>query len=103
MYAIIKAGGRQYRVEAGETIRVDGLDAPEGERVTLNDVLVVAGDGPTRVGTPRVEAASVVATVVKHGRQRKIRVFKFKRRKHYRRTKGHRQPYTAVRIESIQV
>lgn len=103
MYAIVRAGGKQYRVVAGDTIYVERLTAPVGEKITLEEVLLVGGDGQVRVGSPRVEKASVLGTVLEQGRDRKIRVFKYKKRKHYRRTKGHRQSYTAVRIESIQV
>lgn len=103
MYAIIKTGGKQYRVEPGDTVRLEQLDVPVGETVTLEEVLLVgSGDGP-RVGTPRVENAKVSGTVLEQGRGRKVRVFKYKKRKHYRRTKGHRQGYTAVRIDEILV
>lgn len=102
MYAVIKTGGKQYRVEPGDTIYVERLEDPVGEKVTLEDVLLVAGDGGARVGAPRVERASVVARVLEHGRGEKVRVFKYKKRKHYRRTKGHRQSYTALKIEEIQ-
>jgi large subunit ribosomal protein L21 len=101
VYAIVRTGGKQYRVEPGDTIYVERLSAPVGEKVTLDDVLLVAGDG-IKVGAPRVEKAAVVGTVVAEGRDRKIRVFKFKHRKHYRRTRGHRQSFTAVRVDSIQ-
>ena len=106
MYAIVRAGGRQYRVKAGDTIYVDmaQLGAPVGDKVTLGEVLMVAGgDGEPRLGSPLVDKASVVGTVGEQGRDRKIRVFKYKHRKHYRRTRGHRQGYTAVRIESIEL
>lgn len=103
MYAIVKAGGKQYRVQAGDTIYVERLVAPVGDKVTLGDVLLIGGDGDVRVGSPRVEAAAVVGTVLEQGRDHKIRVFKYKKRKHYRRTRGHRQSYTAVRIDAIQV
>jgi large subunit ribosomal protein L21 len=101
VYAIVRACGRQYRVETGATIYVERLDTPVGEKVTLGEVLLVGGEGETRVGTPRVDTASVIGTVVDQGRDRKVRVFKFKKRKHYRRTKGHRQSFTAVRIDAI--
>lgn len=101
MYAIVRTGGKQYRVEAGDTIYVERLALPVGEKVTLDDVLLVAGD-TVKVGAPRVEKAAVVGTVVANGRDSKVRVFKYKRRKHYRRTKGHRQPFTAVRVDAIQ-
>lgn len=102
MYAIVRAGGKQYRVQQGDTIQVDRLAASPGEKVTLAEVLLVGGD-ETRVGSPAVEKASVIAQVVAHDRDRKIRVFKYKKRKHYRRTRGHRQSFTVLRIEAIQV
>lgn len=101
MYAIIRTGGKQYRVRSGDTIRVEYLAAPVGEKVTLGEVLLVGGD-TVKVGSPRLEA-KVVATVVEQGRGEKVRVFKYKHRKHYRRTRGHRQSYTAVRIDAIEV
>jgi large subunit ribosomal protein L21 len=101
VYAIVRTGGRQYRVEAGDTIYVERLPAPVGEKVTLGEVLLLGGE-ETRVGRPTVENASVVAKVVEQGRDQKIRVFKYKKRKHYRRTRGHRQAYTALKIEAIQ-
>ena len=101
MYAIIRTGGKQYRVEPGEVVRFELLDAEVGASVTLDDVLLVGGDD-TQVGAPRLENAAVVGTVVEQGRDRKVRVFKHKRRKHYRRTKGHRQSFTAVKIERVE-
>ena len=101
MYAIVKTGGKQYRVEAGDTIHVERLAAAVGERVTLADVLLVGGE-ETRVGQPTVANAAVVAEVIAQGRDAKVRVFKYKKRKHYRRTRGHRQSYTALRIEAVQ-
>ena len=103
MYAIVKSGGKQYRVEAGDTIYVERLTAAVGETVTLDEVLLVCGDGETRVGAPRVEQAAVRGTVVDQGRDHKVRVFKYKKRKHYRRTRGHRQSFTALRIDAVQV
>ena len=102
MYAIVRAGGKQYRVEKGDTIYVERLLTSVGEKVTLGEVLLVGGE-ETRVGRPLVDKAAVVALVVDQGRDAKIRVFKYKKRKHYRRTRGHRQAYTALRIEAIQV
>ncbi len=104
MYAIIRSGGKQYRVAEGETIYVESLPAPVGETVTLGEVLMVGGDGDqTRVGAPFLSGAKVAATVVDSGRGEKIRVFKYKKRKHYRRTRGHRQSFTALRIDRIQL
>jgi len=102
VYAIVKAGGKQYRVEKGDTIYVELLATPVGEKVTLEEVLLISGEGETRVGAPRVDKASVVGTVLERGRDHKIRVFKYKKRKHYRRTRGHRQSFTALRIDAIQ-
>jgi large subunit ribosomal protein L21 len=102
VYAIIQSGGKQYRVETGDVIRVERLDAPAGETVTLSEVLLVGAEGNTRVGAPLVAGASVVGTVVEQGRDRKVRVFKYKKRKHYRRTRGHRQAFTALRIDRIE-
>ncbi len=102
MYAIIRTGGKQYRVEPGDVVRFEHLDAEVGSSITLDDVLLVGEGDDVQVGAPRVENAAVEGTVVEQGRDRKIRVFKHKRRKHYRRTKGHRQEFTAVKIERVQ-
>jgi large subunit ribosomal protein L21 len=104
VYAIVRAGGKQYRVQQGDTIYVERLSAPVGETVRLGEVLMVAGgDGDARVGTPLLGQAAVVGTVVDQGRDQKVRVFKYKKRKHYKRTRGHRQSYTALRIDSIEL
>ncbi|WP_077614600.1 50S ribosomal protein L21 [Caenibacillus caldisaponilyticus] len=100
MYAIIETGGKQLKVEEGQTLIVEKLNAEAGETVTFDKVLFVSGDD-VKVGTPYVEGASVTAKVVEHGRGEKIVVFKFKRRKNYRRKQGHRQPYTKVTVEKI--
>jgi len=102
VYAIIRTGGKQYRVQQGDVVHVERIEGEVGATVTLEDVLLVAGDGAPRVGGPRVEGASVVGTVVEQGRDAKIRVFKYKKRKHYRRTRGHRQSFTAVRIDAVR-
>lgn len=102
MYAIIQTGGKQYRVEAGDTIYVERLAAALGDKVTLDEVLLVAGADAVQVGAPRLSAAKVLGTVLEQGRERKLRVFKYKKRKQYRRTRGHRQAFTALRIDSIQ-
>ena len=101
MYAIVKTGGKQYRVETGDTIQVDSLDAAVGAKITLDEVLLVGG-GDVKIGEPRVADAQVVGTVVSQERDRKIRVFKYKRRKHYRRTRRHRQSLTTLRIEEVR-
>jgi large subunit ribosomal protein L21 len=100
-YAIIRSGGKQFRVAEGETVRVPSLNEEAGNTVEF-DVLVVGGDNETRVGSPVVDGARVAGTVVEHGRGDKIIVFKKKRRKQYKRTQGHRQNYTAVKIETIE-
>lgn len=102
MYAIVRTGGKQYRVQAGDTIYVERLDAPAGETVTLEDVLLVGGEGEARVGSPRVESAKVRGTVLDQGRDHKVRVFRYKKRKHFRKTRGHRQSFTALRIDAIE-
>ena len=102
MYAIIKTGGKQYRVEKGDVVRVERLEEAVGSTVTIDEVLFVGGEGEPRVGNPRLAGASVVATVVEQDRDAKIRVFKYKKRKHYRRTRGHRQSFTAVRIDAVR-
>jgi large subunit ribosomal protein L21 len=102
VYAIIRTGGKQYRVQKGDIVRVERLVGKVGATVTLEDVLLVGGEGEPRVGNPRLESASVVGTVVEQDRDAKVRVFKYKKRKHYRRTRGHRQSYTAVRIDAVR-
>jgi large subunit ribosomal protein L21 len=103
VYAIVRSGGKQYRVSQGETVYVERLETPVGQQVKLEDVLMV-GDGDTvRLGAPRLAQAAVLGTVVEQARDHKVRVFKYKKRKHYRRTKGHRQSYTALKIDSIEL
>ncbi len=101
-YAIIRSGGKQFRVEEGGTVRVPTLDAKAGDTVELEALVIGGGEGgETRVDTPAVDGARVTGTVVEHGRGDKIIVFKKKRRKQYKRTRGHRQDFTAVKIDSI--
>ena len=103
MYAIIDEGGRQHRVTAGDTIRID-REVPEGEtNVTFDRVLLVGGAGDARIGTPILAGATVTAEVLGEARGPKIDIFKYKRRKGYRRRQGHRQTYTAVKITAINV
>jgi large subunit ribosomal protein L21 len=102
VYAIVRTGGKQYRVEKGDVLRVEKLDGAVGSKVTLEDVLFLGGEGEPRVGSPRLEGVSVAATVVEQDRDAKVRVFKYKKRKHYRRTRGHRQSFTALRIDAVQ-
>ncbi|MBP3949634.1 50S ribosomal protein L21 [Bacillus suaedae] len=100
MYAIIETGGKQIKVQEGQEIYIEKLDAEAGETVSFDNVLFVGGDD-VKVGAPFVEGATVSAKVEKHGRQKKIIVWKMKAKKNYRRKQGHRQPYTKVVIEKI--
>ena len=100
-YAIVRAGGKQYRVSEGTTVDIDRLPQEVGEKVTLDQVLLVSKDGNVTVGTPTVEGASVNAVVVNNMRAKKIIVFKKKRRQGYKRKQGHRQELTRVRVESL--
>lgn len=101
MYAIIKTGGKQYKVAEGDVLFVEKLDAEEGASVTFEEVLAVSDGDNVRVGTPLVEGAKVTAKVEKNGKGKKIRVFKYKAKSNYRRRMGHRQPYTKVVVEKI--
>lgn len=101
MYAIIKTGGKQYKVTEGDSIFVEKLDADEGASVTFDEVLAVADGDTVKVGAPFVEGAKVTAKVEKNGKGKKIRVFKYKAKSNYRRRMGHRQPFTKVVIEKI--
>jgi large subunit ribosomal protein L21 len=102
MYAVIKSGGKQYRVEAGKQVRVESLVANVGSAVAFEEVLLVGGGDSVKVGAPLVSGAKVTGTVVAHGRGDKVKIFKLRRRKHYQKTQGHRQNYTEVRIDDIQ-
>jgi large subunit ribosomal protein L21 len=108
MYAVIQTGGKQYRVQTGEHLRVEKLADDKGEplakgaKVTFDNVLFVGGEGSPRVGKPFVSGVKVVAEVVAQDRAKKIIVFKFRRRKNYRRKYGHRQPFTELKISSIE-
>ena len=101
MYEIIKTGGKQYRVAAGEKLKVESLNAEVGSQVTISEVLAVSDGNELKVGAPFVEGASVTATVVSHGRHDKVRIFKMRRRKHSIKSAGHRQNYTELKIETI--
>ena len=101
MYAVIRTGGKQVRVEPGERVRVEKLAGDPGAEIQLGDVLLVGDDDSVTVGTPVVDGASVRGTITAQARHPKIRVFKMKRRKGYRRMQGHRQDYTEVRVDSI--
>lgn len=100
MYAVIKTGGKQYRVEQGDVVTVEKLEGGSGDAVSFDDVLLVGGD-ELKIGTPQVAGATVQGTIVEQGRARKIVVFKFRRRKNYKRKAGHRQYFTRVRIDQI--
>lgn len=101
MYAIIVTGGKQYKVEAGQVIYVEKLDAKEGEKVTFDKVIFVGGDD-VKVGTPFVDGATVEGTVDKQGKEKKVVTFKYKPKKHSHSKYGHRQPYTKVTVKSIE-
>jgi large subunit ribosomal protein L21 len=102
MYAIIRTGDKQFRAEPGMTLRVPSIGADVGDSITFDDVLVASTDDGVVVGAPTVAGASVLAEVVSHGRGKKLIVFKWKRRKNYRRKKGHRQGFTEVRVSEIR-
>lgn len=102
MYAVIETGGKQYRVRPGQTVEVELLPAEPGATVTLERVLLVSNDGNTLVGQPTVAGAKVVGTIAREGRGKKIIVFKYKSKKRYRRTRGHRQDYSYLTITDIQ-
>lgn len=102
MYAIIKTGGKQYRVAEGDVITVEKLAANEGESVVFDQVLTVVNDGDVKVGKPLVDGAKVTAKVEAQGKERKILIFKYKAKSNYRRRQGHRQPFTKLVIEKIE-
>ena len=101
MYAVIRTGGKQYRVTEGEKLKVERLDAEAGSKLNLDDVLLVADGDNVKVGTPTVKGAKVTASVVGHGRGPKVRIMKFRRRKHHQKQTGHRQAYTEISIDKI--
>ena len=101
MYAVIKSGGKQYRVAAGDTVKVETVQGDVGQQLKLTDVLTIADGDNLRFGVPFVAGAAVMATVLSHGRHDKIRIFKMRRRKHFQKHGGHRQNYTELRIDSI--
>jgi len=101
MYAVIKTGGKQYRVSTGEKLKVESIRAEVGAEIVLDQVLLVADGDKVTAGTPLVSGATVKATVVAHGRGEKVTIFKLRRRKHYRKTLGHRQNYTEIQINGI--
>lgn len=101
MYAIIETGGKQYRVQKGDVLRVEKLDVEAGDKVTFDKVFLVANGEEVRIGTPFVEGAKVEANVVENGKGKKIIVYKYKAKKNYRKKRGHRQPYTEIEITEI--
>jgi large subunit ribosomal protein L21 len=101
MYAVIKTGGKQYRVAPGEKIKIEHIPADVGAQIVLDQVLMVSDGDAVQLGNPLVSGAKVSATVIAHGRGAKVKIFKLRRRKHYQRTQGHRQNYTEIRVDSI--
>ena len=102
MYAIIESCGKQYKVSEGDVVFFEKLDVEEGKKVTFDNVVLVSNDGKVQVGNPYVKGVKVEGKVVEHGKGKKIIVYKYKAKKNYRRTQGHRQPYTKVEITSIK-
>jgi len=103
MYAVIKTGGKQYKVAAGEKIKVEQIAAELGQEITIDQVLAVGEGADLKIGSPLVSGATVVAKVLSHGRHDKVRIFKMRRRKHYQKHGGHRQHYTELEIGSVNV
>ncbi len=101
MYAVIKTGGKQYRVAPGEKIKIEQIPADIGASIVLDQVLMVSDGDAVKLGTPLVSGAKVSATVIAHGRGAKVKIFKMRRRKHYQKTQGHRQNYTEIRVDAI--
>ena len=101
MYAVIKTGGKQYKVAAGEKIKVEQIAADVGQEITIDQVLAIGVGADLKVGTPLVAGASVVVTVLSHGRHDKVRIFKMRRRKHYQKRQGHRQNFTEIQIGAV--
>ena len=102
MYAIIETGGKQYKVAEGEMVKVEKLEAEAGDKITLDQVLMLKDDNGTKIGDPLVSGAKVTAAVLEQGRSKKITVYKYKRRKNERKKQGHRQAYTRLLIEKIE-
>ena len=101
MYAVVKTGGKQYRVSAGEKLKIEQIPADVGAEIVLDQVLLIADGDAVRMGTPLLDGAQITAKVLAHGRGDKVRIFKLHRRKHYRKTQGHRQNYTEIEILGI--
>ena len=102
MYAIIKTGGKQYKVSEGDEIIVEKLGLEEGAKVTFEEVFAIVDGENVKIGQPKIDGAKVTASVVKNGKGPKIRIFKYKHKTNYRRRMGHRQPFTKVKIEKIE-
>ena len=103
MYAVIKTGGKQYKVAAGEKIKIEQIAAEVGQEITITEVLAVGSGAELKIGAPLVAGASVSATVVAHGKHDKVRIFKMRRRKHYQKNQGHRQTFTELEISAVNV
>jgi large subunit ribosomal protein L21 len=103
MFAVFKSGGKQFRAEPGSQIRIPTIQAEPGDSVVFDEVLLASTDGGVTVGEPTIEGATVTAEVVRHGRDKKVIVFKRKRRKGYRKKQGHRQGFTEIRVDEVQV
>jgi large subunit ribosomal protein L21 len=103
MYAVVKTGGKQYRVAAGEKIRIETIPGDVGSAIVLDQVLMLGDGDAVTLGTPLVSGATVTATVLAHGRADKVRIFKLRRRKHYQKRQGHRQNFTEIKIDAISV
>jgi len=101
MYAVVKTGGKQYRVSAGEKLKIEQIPAEVGQEIVLDEVLMVADGESLKLGAPLLAGAQVKARVLKQGRGEKVHIFKMRRRKHYRRSQGHRQNYTEIEILGI--
>lgn len=101
MYAVIKTGGKQYRVAAGEKLKIEQIAADVGQEITLDHVLAIGSGADLQIGSPLVSGASVTATVTAHGRHDKVRIFKMRRRKHYQKRQGHRQAFTEIEIRAV--
>ena len=103
MYAVIKTGGKQYKVSEGETLKIEKLEVEPGKKVTFNEVLMIADGENVQVGSPLLGKASVEAKVISQGKGKKVNILKFKRRKHYMKQQGHRQLFTEIKIGKIKV
>ncbi len=101
MYAILQTGGKQYKVQEGDILFIEKLNAENDSQVTFDSILAVSDDNGLKIGEPTVAGATVVAKVIKSGKEKKIKIFKYKSKKGYRRRQGHRQPYTKIQIETI--